>query len=169
MKKPMDTRTRKLIDGVIEDNLDYLVRFAMFRVGNRLDAEDIVHDAVVRLIDGGKAADVAPDRLRMYLYRIVYNLCRDYYLRENRFVAADADIMARVPYETDALDEEEVERLNNMLEGLPLKEAEIVKMRSMDGLSFVEIGQILTIPVTTAKSRFKSGMDKLRVQYFKNQ
>lgn len=38
-------------------------------------------------------------------------------------------------------------------------------MNVVDGLSFVEISSILSIPQSTAKSRYKSGMDKLRNLY----
>ena len=38
-------------------------------------------------------------------------------------------------------------------------------MRVVDELQFVEIADILSIPATTAKSRFKSGMDRLRTLY----
>lgn len=41
----------------------------------------------------------------------------------------------------------------------------ISKERVVDELQFVEIADILSIPATTAKSRFKSGMDRLRTLY----
>jgi RNA polymerase sigma-70 factor, ECF subfamily len=37
-----DRIRRKSMEKVIEENLDYLVRFAYFRVGNRAEAEDLV-------------------------------------------------------------------------------------------------------------------------------
>ena len=41
----------KNIDKVIETNLDALVRFAYFRTGDRVEAEDIVFEAVLRLLE----------------------------------------------------------------------------------------------------------------------
>lgn len=100
----------------------------------------------------------------------VYNLCKDFYLsNENIRPLSDADDEIPDTFKEDELDMEEIERLNNMLEKLPEREAEVVRMNVMDELSFVEISQILSTPASTVKSRFKSGMDKLRKQYLKNQ
>ncbi len=62
----------------------------------------------------------------------------------------------------DVLDLEEIDRINACLDSLPQREAEIIRMKVVDNLSFVEISGILSIPQSTAKSRYKSGMDKLR-------
>lgn len=157
-------------DGVVEENLDYLVRFALFRVGEKSLAEDIVHDAVVRFLDrcprGLEAA-----RMRAYLFRIVYNLCMTAQAadrrRSLREVSLDSAERA-VADDDDSLDEEEARRLNRMLDGLPEKEKEVVRMRAMDGLSFVEISEILSLPQSTLKSRYKSGLDRLRILYCNN-
>ena len=45
---------------VIEENLDYLVRFAFYRTGNRTVAEDIVYDAVLRFLEK-KPEDIKPE------------------------------------------------------------------------------------------------------------
>ncbi len=37
----------KILAKVVQDNLDYLVRFAFFRIGDKDEAEDIVSDAVL--------------------------------------------------------------------------------------------------------------------------
>lgn len=39
---------RNNISRIIEDNLDYFVRFAYYRIGNHTEAEDLVYDAVLR-------------------------------------------------------------------------------------------------------------------------
>ena len=64
---------RSNIDEAIEANLDALVRFAYFRTGDRLDAEDIVYEAVLRLLENVDNVNDA----KCYLFRIVYNLCQD--------------------------------------------------------------------------------------------
>ena len=48
--------------------------------------------------------------------------------------------------------------LNSLSEG----QSEIIRMNVIEELSFVEISEILSIPASTAKSRYKSGMEKLR-------
>ena len=151
------------IDEVIETNLDALVRFAYFRSGNRVDAEDIVYEAVLRLLENSdKVNDV-----KCYLFRIVYNLCQDKF-RKKQISTIPLETVD-MPDETEnRLDQEEIERINRLLDGLPPNEAEIVRMNVIDELSFVEISHILNLPQSTAKSRFYSGMKKMRQKYFTN-
>ncbi len=154
---------RRNIDEVIEVNLDALVRFAYFRMRNRAQAEDIVYEAVLRLLENrGKVRDA-----RCYLFRIVFNLCHDEFRRKRLTTVPLENI--ELPDKTDELpDQEEVDRINHLLDDLPPSEAEIVRMNVVDELSFVEIGHILNLPQSTAKSRFYSGMKKLREKYFTN-
>lgn len=169
MKKQFDIQTRQMLGEVIEANLNYLVRFATIRVGSKADAEDLVHEAVKRLLEAN-ISYIKRDSIRMYLFRIVYNLCKDFYL-DGRNIRQLTEVDDEIPdtFMEDDLDLEEVERLNCLLENLPEREAEVVRMNVMDELSFVEISQILSTPASTVKSRFKAGMDKLRKQYLKNQ
>ncbi|GFI14141.1 ECF RNA polymerase sigma factor SigW [Muribaculaceae bacterium] len=67
----------------------------------------------------------------------------------------------------EVLDLEDADRINACLDSLPSREADIIRMNVIDGLSFVEISGILSIPQSTAKSRYKSGMEKLRKLFIK--
>ena len=39
------------ITNLIERNLDYLVRFVIYRLGYRVEAEDLVHGAILRFLE----------------------------------------------------------------------------------------------------------------------
>lgn len=169
VKKQLDIQTRQMLGKVIEANLNYLVRFATIRIGSKADAEDVVHEAVKKILEAD-ISKIKRDSIRMYLFRIVYNLCKDFYLSDRNIRSlSEADDEISDTSKEDELDMEEIERLNSLLEKLPEREAEVVRMNVMDELSFVEISQILSTPASTVKSRFRSGMDKLRKQYLKNQ
>ena len=158
MKKRLDIQTRQMLGEVIEANLNYLVRFATLRIGSKADAEDVVHEAVRKILETD-ISKIKRDSIRMYLFRIVYNLCKDFYLsdRNMRPLSEEDNCIPDTSQEAE-LDMEEIERLNNLLEKLPQRDAEVVRMNVMDELSFVEISQILSTPASTVKSRFKSGM-----------
>lgn len=157
-------RGRNMVE-VIEANLDALLRFAYLRVNDRTDAEDIVYEAVLRLLESRKKNKL--DDVKCYLFRIVYNLCQDHW--RNRRIETVPIEMVDVPDNLDdRLENEEINRINALLDGLPPCEAEIIRMNVTDGLSFVEISRILEIPQSTAKSRFYSGMKKMRQKYFTN-
>lgn len=169
VKKQLDIQARQILGEVIETNLNYLVRFATIRIGSKADAEDVVHEAFKKILEAD-ISKIKRDSIRMYLFRIVYNLCKDFYLSDRNIrPLSEADYEIPDTSKEDELDMEEIERLNSLLENLPEREAEVVRMNVMDELSFVEISQILSTPASTVKSRFKSGMDKLRKQYLKNQ
>jgi RNA polymerase sigma-70 factor (ECF subfamily) len=157
-------RGRNMVE-VIEANLDALLRFAYFRVNDRTEAEDIVYEAVLRLLESRKKSKL--DDVKCYLFRIVYNLCQDHW-RNRRIVTVPVEMVDVPDNPDDRLDNEEMNRINSLLDGLPPSEAEIIRMNVTDGLSFVEISRVLEIPQSTAKSRFYSGMKKLRQKYFTN-
>lgn len=150
----------KTISRIIEDNLDYLVRFAYYRLGNHVEAEDLVYEAVLKFLER-YTDNIKPESVRLYLFRIVHNLCQDYARSGKRDILhiEDYDI-EETPNEI--LDLEDADRVNACLDSLPSREADIIRMNVVDGLSFVEISSILSIPQSTAKSRYKSGMNKLR-------
>lgn len=159
-------RRRDTISRVIESNLDYLVRFAYYRLGDRDEAEDLVYDAILRFLEKDTEA-LKPEGVRLYLFRIVHNLCLDRARRGQRELirieGLDVEDGA-----ADGLDREDVERINACLDSLHPREAEVIRMNVVDNLSFVEISSILSIPQSTAKSRYKAGMDKLRKLYLTN-
>lgn len=157
----MFKKTRhKIVSRIIEENLDYLVRFAYYRLGNRGEAEDLVYDAVLKFLERNNEI-IKTESIRLYLFRIVYNLCQNYSrTRKQEMVPIeDLDIADTID---EVLDLEDADRINAILDSLPFREADVIRMNVIDGLSFVEISSILSIPQSTAKSRYKSGMDKLR-------
>lgn len=148
-----------IIEKIIEENLDYLVRFAFYRLRNKQDAEDIVYDAVLKFLKLN-TTKINNTSLRLYLFKIVYNLCIDKMKRQ---------CVEYVPInEVEIHDNQEIieeilpKNIWNMIEKLHYKESEIIVMRVLDELSFVEISRILSVPQSTVKSRYKAGMDKLR-------
>ncbi len=157
-----DSCKRKNIDKEIEANLNALVRFAYYRVNDRAEAEDMVYEAVLRLLENSNKVNDA----RSYLFRIVYNLIQDNY-RQGHHVTVPCDgIDVAEADENDMLDQEEINRINRLLDALPPNEAEVVRMNVVDELSFVEISRMIGAPQTTIKSRFYSGMKKLKQKYF---
>ena len=155
----------KTISRIIEDNLDYLVRFAYYRLGNHVEAEDLVYDAVVKFLERD-TDNIKPESIRLYLFRIVHNLCQDY-SRSNKREFMPIEDYDVEDTDDEALDLEDADRINACLDSLPSREADIIRMNVIDGLSFVEISCILSIPQSTAKSRYKSGMEKLRKLFIK--
>lgn len=157
---------RKAINKIIEDNLDYLVGFAYYRLGNRMEAEDVVYDSILRFLEKDTTT-LNLESARLYLFRIVYNICMDK-IRNNDRQHIPIESIDIQDDENSLLDLAEINRINDSLDSLPTREATIIRMNVIDNLSFVEISGILSIPQSTAKSRYKSGMDKLRKLFINN-
>ncbi len=89
----------------------------------------------------------------------------DYFMDDTQMVSMEAIAAIHEPVEETETCEQEFTRLASILNGLSEKEAEIIRMNVIDELTFAEIGVILDIPASTVKSRYKSGVDKLRRCY----
>ncbi|MDE6256919.1 MAG: RNA polymerase sigma factor [Muribaculaceae bacterium] len=151
---------RKTVDEIIEDNLDYLVRFAYYRLNNKAEAEDIVYEGVLRLLEKD-LSKINPESIRLYLFRIIYNLCQDRIRGKGRdMIPIESVDISENPDEPNEMDESD--KFMIWLNSLPEGQSEIIRMNVIEELSFVEISEILSIPASTAKSRYKSGMEKLR-------
>ena len=153
-----------ILEKLVEANQDYLFRFAYFRVGSREVAEDIVQNVFLKLIEN--CIDLAlMKNPRMCLFRMVSNRCIDYQRRE---------VIHQVPLDEvkglmDENEEEtalrqEYERIVALLDDIPFEQAEVIRMNTIDNLSFVEIAEILDLSVSTVKSRFMYGVNKVRAK-----
>ncbi|MBR5435799.1 MAG: RNA polymerase sigma factor, partial [Muribaculaceae bacterium] len=58
--------------------------------------------------------------------------------------------------------EQEFRRINRLLTEIPDEQAEVIRLRYYGDKSFQEIADILGIPLTTAKSRFTYGLEKIK-------
>ncbi|MBR5106289.1 MAG: hypothetical protein IKU93_07655, partial [Alistipes sp.] len=58
--------------------------------------------------------------------------------------------------------EQEFRLIERLMALLPDEQSEVIRLRIYGGRQFDEIASICNIPLTTAKSRFRYGIDKLR-------
>lgn len=146
---------------------DQLFRFAFFRTGSLADAQDIVQDVFVTFFKRHQHPSVILN-VKHYLLRSIANACTDYQRKKKiRFEQVDTVNQSGFLQEEDAshhlLMIEEYQRIEQLLQHVPEGQAEVIRLRVLDNLGFTEIAELLAEPVTTIKSRFKYGMDKLRV------
>ncbi|MDD4385265.1 MAG: RNA polymerase sigma factor [Bacteroidales bacterium] len=160
------------LERVIEEYQDQLFRHAFFRTGSYAESQDIVQDVFIKLYyDNGELSSIK--NVKHYLYRSITNACFDYHRksRKQKFEPIEAANLPSQMYEKEAsevlIQIEEYKRLEELLKVLPEEQSEVIRLRIFDSLGFVEIASILETPVTTIKSRFKYGIDKLKAEYFK--
>ncbi|MCE5199046.1 MAG: RNA polymerase sigma factor [Armatimonadota bacterium] len=152
---------------LVDNVLDRLVWYAFHTLGNADDAEDVVQEVLVRVYaDRAKRRNV--QRVMPYLYRMVANACRERCRRDrNKPTAIELDRLDNISDEKNGLQTQitiidELQWIEHLLNQLPAKQAEVIRLRVIDDLPLSDIAQILGCLLPTVKSRLCYGLRKLR-------
>ena len=149
---------------LMQSERDHLFRYACYRLGSAAEAEDAIQDLYVRLSkQSSRLAEIDDiDDLQSYVYRSLSNSCASYLRSRRQFVPSELlntlssdDLM---PTDFD----EEFRLIERLMAQLPEEQSEVIRLRIYGSRQFNEIASICDIPLTTAKSRFRYGIDKLR-------
>ena len=157
--KPIETIDAAQLAEWIDSWQEQLFRYAFFRIGRREDAEDLVQDAFLKIA----SATTRIANPKAYLFRIVSNGCVDAMRQKAKFSPIEERMTAPSLID-EAEAREEAERINRLLSLLPETQSEVIRLHIHANLKFTEIAEMLEQPVTTIKSRFASGIEKLRTQ-----
>lgn len=153
----MNEETEKLLttlERIVVERQDWLFRFAYMRIGIREDAEDVVQEALLNVFRRLREK-TQMDCIEQYVIRAVSNACTDYFRRKPlRVVKLDKAELVAVG-EGDRQIHDEFVRINRMLDTLPAEQAEIVRLKCYDNLTFKQIAELQDIPEATAKSRYR--------------
>jgi RNA polymerase sigma-70 factor (ECF subfamily) len=131
------------------------------------EAEDAVQEAFVSLWRQAQSIDPARGNVRSLLLTIVHRRAIDTLRRRaGRPVTAldDADQVRSVapdPLE-QASEAEERARVRAAMEGLPADQREAIELTYFGGLTVTEMAERQRVPVGTAKSRLRLGLERMR-------
>lgn len=151
-----------------------LLLFARQQTRSHEDAEDVLQDAMVKLIEKIRNAEFVggPDAWHPYLYTTIRRLAIDLSRRDDRrqrredSVGTDTGEAHQVAFhpwfESELSDEETRDQLEEKLKQLPEKFAEVIVMKIWGERTFAEIGEILDISQNTAASRYRYGLEALK-------
>jgi RNA polymerase sigma-70 factor (ECF subfamily) len=143
-----------------EADRDALYGYAVAITGDRGAAEDAIHEAFRRLMGRGRA----PAELRPYVFRCVRNAAIDERRRAHHG-ASDG------PFEESAdvagTDGIRAGEWNAMLRRLGDDERETIALKVFDALTFREIAEARGVPLHTAASWYRRGLEKLRAMLAK--
>jgi RNA polymerase sigma-70 factor, ECF subfamily len=141
-------------------------RLALAIVADRSAAEDVVHEAFVRILRRqGRLGDT--DALDGYVTRTVRNIAFNH-LRRGRVARVaqetlkhSADLLVKAPDGGSALD---ADQLSTALKTLPAEQREVIHLRVYEGLAFTEISARTQVPLGTVHSRYRYALARLRTQ-----
>ena len=141
---------------------DDLFGLALWRTGNRSDAEEALQETFVRL---ARAAGRLPrlSNPRAYLLTVAHRAAVDVVRKRRRSdpLESAADLLAPAGDPGRGADAAHASRL---LLALPPKQRETVFLRHFADLSFAEIGRVTAVPTFTAASRYRLAIRRLRGQ-----
>ena len=139
-----------------------MLRTANMRLGDRQVAEDVVQDSLLAAFRGLRSYD-SNYSFRTWLWAILVNESRRKYGRMKKdvvTVSGDAAIenVASELKEESLAAAEQLERVMHLLDRLPEKQSEAIRLRFAGELKYREMAQLLGCSLATAKNRVRSGL-----------
>lgn len=152
---------RKRFESLVLPHLDAAYNLARWLTHNDHDAEDVVHESLLRAMR--YMGSLRGDSARPWLLQIVRHTCYSW-LKENRpaenvaFDDADDACQEIAGPSADeppsaAMRKAERQQVNDAIAGLPVAYREVLVLRELEDLSYNDIARIADIPVGTVMSR----------------
>lgn len=155
----------KKIKELYEENSAPLFRYILNFVRSRESAEDILHDAFVRLIKYSETRDPDPVNLKAFLYKTAKNICIDYSRRNKKIEFNSIDEVAEPSSRDDTHEKLEFNEISSLIESSLRKAGDDVRsvfyMKRELGLGYDEISKNLGISERTAKRRMAEAVSIL--------
>jgi RNA polymerase sigma factor (sigma-70 family) len=168
---------RAALGPVLDHNASKWLRFIMGILGNEADAEDVIQEAVRRVLVRNQPLP-SRDHVRMYLGRAIGNAALELYNSRKRERMRQSPVRESMlppdeaPSPHDHLEEKESAGLRDQLfhlaqeelARLPWKQHEALRLTILEsrGLSIRDIGTTSGIPYSTLRHRSKQGLRRLR-------
>jgi RNA polymerase sigma-70 factor (ECF subfamily) len=134
---------------------------------NEADTHDLLQDLFIKLARQPELLRAVRDE-RSFLLRLVHNaaidLMRRRTAREQRNESFSAETISAFAPASDPDEQAFRNALAGALGDLPPDQRAVVHLKLWAGLTFEEISETLEIPLNTAASRYRYGLDKMRAR-----
>ena len=161
LKRPTNEDSFAEVEAIITAEMQSLYRYACYRLGEREAAQDVIQELYLKLHERelGEVRNV-----RCYLSRALSNSCTQH-LRERRKLEY-VDITALRDLQSEDLApadfEQEQALIARLLAALPDEQSEVIRLHLHGECTFSDIAEILDIPLPSAKSRYRYGIEHFR-------
>lgn len=148
----------------IEGCIPALRRYATALLRSRDEADDLVHDCLVRALDKLHTRRDEAD-VRAWLFTIMHNLFVSQFRRRRARPAAESLDESHDAVSPIAPDQESALHWRDMLRGLeqlPADQRSVLLLVSVEDLSYAETAAVLGVPVGTVMSRLSRARERLR-------
>ena len=168
----LQRRDPDLLDRLIEQYQYRLFRYLVYITGHKERAEDFFQETWIRVLERGHQYD-GKSKFEAWLFAIARHLVIDWQ-RSKKAQSLDtltdpeqdqplqiADERGPSPLQ-QVLSQEKEENVQASLERIPVIYREVLVLRFQEELQIEEMAGVLSIPVSTVKSRLYRGLDALR-------
>lgn len=152
--------TRRITE-LMERHKQELFRYACYRVASVEDAEDILQDVYLRILERGSAV-ARVENLHAYTFRVLVNACNSHALSPG-FMPLTCSEVSGLSEQPKSF-EEEAPRIAALVDAMPEHTREVVRLRIFASMTFCDIAATLGISATTAKRRYYEGLEFLRLK-----
>lgn len=150
---------KEALRSIIDNYYDEIYRFCLYLTGHETDSYDITQEVFLKFI---RYADSYQNRnLKGYLLIIARNLCFDYFRRKKE----DVGIEEIAEIKSEERQTEDVENrlvLKEALRKIPAEQREVIILRIYEELKFMDIAKMLGCNISTVKSRYRLGIERLK-------
>jgi RNA polymerase sigma-70 factor (ECF subfamily) len=146
-----------------EEHAEALLRFLVYRTGDRGTAEEVLADTFERVLRSRSRFNPNRGKVKTWIYSIALNRLRDLYRRSEAEERALRKSEAGAPEAVAHIDRvEERSTVAAALAQLDEMEREAVSLRYGADLSVAEVAQTLDVKVSTAEGRIYRGLRNLK-------
>lgn len=138
--------------------------FALSILKNSHDAEDVMHDCFVKIVDSA-GAYTAQGKPMAWILTVTKNLCYNR-IREYGKIAEIPEDWERTEADADVSPEDSL-LLRACMEKLSDDECKIVTLHAVSGMKHRDIAALLSLPLNTVLSKYNRAIKKLRQNFEK--
>src|SRR6266849_11191180 len=168
----LQKRDPDLLDRLIEQYQYRLFRYLVYITGNKERAEDFFQETWIRVLERGYQYD-GRSRFEAWLFAIARHLVIDWQrAKKTQSLDALTDPEQEHPLQLanenepsplhQVLSQEKEENVQASLEKIPAIYREVLVLRFQEELRIEEMSGVLSVPLSTVKSRLYRGLEALR-------
>ncbi len=159
---------------LVERHLKTVYSFVVRFVGNSEEAEDIVQETFLKAWKGAKQYRAEASKFKTWVLRIARNTAIDFLRKRKHIVFSEFEndegqnVLAETVPDPHELPDEVFARIENAdmlaktIDKLSPEAREILLLHYTNGLTFLEIGEMLNEPTNTVKSRHHRAIQNLK-------
>lgn len=153
---------KEAVGMIIERYYADIYRFCLYMVQTEDDAYDIAQETFLKFMKYGTS--YKHHNLKGYLLTIARNICFNYFRdKKENVTAAEWEEIDNIQNHKDMLTEaENAVYLRNLLREVSQDMREVIILRIYEEMKFKDIAKIMRCSVSTAKSRFRLGVNQLK-------